>query len=234
MSLTPRVVIAAIVLGGTMSALAQAQEISGPQREPAVGATVAPVEADQNKAAPFAFADFTWLTGNPRTKDAPLDSKAFTGEFRVDTNYTFSFNHPQDDTISGSSEVFRSGEVQVTQLGIGGDFHYENVRGRLMIQFGLYSQTTARNDASPARGQWNLDGAYRYISEAYGGYHWGTLHGINVDAGIFMSYIGLDSWAARFCGAPTATSRFSPTTTGAKTRSAIPIALGCTPTTVFK
>ena len=194
MSLTLRVVIAVIVLGGTMSALAEAQEISGPDREPAVGATVAPVEADHNKAAPFAFADFTWLTGNSRTKDAPLDSKAFTGEFRVDTNYTFSFNHPQDDTISGSSEVFRSGEVQVTQLGIGGDFHYENVRGRLMTQFGLYSQTTPRNDASPARGQWNLDGAYRYISEAYGGYHWDTLHGINVDAGIFMSYIGLDSY----------------------------------------
>jgi hypothetical protein len=36
----------------------------------------------------------------------------------VDTNYTFSFNHPQDDTISGSSEIFRSGEVQLTQLGI--------------------------------------------------------------------------------------------------------------------
>jgi len=63
-----------------------------------------------------------------------------------------------------------------------------------MTQFGMYSQTTPRNDASPARGQWNLDSAYRYISEAYGGYHWDKLNGINVDAGIFMSYIGLDSY----------------------------------------
>jgi Putative beta-barrel porin-2, OmpL-like. bbp2 len=172
-----------------VSTAASAQELLGAKSEPAAPAAPAP-----KKPEPFAFADFTWLTGNARTKDAPLDTKAFTGEFRVDTNYTFSFNHPQDDTISGSSEVFRSGEVQVTQLGIGGDFHYENVRGRLMTQFGLYSQTTPRNDASPARGQWNLDGAYRYISEAYGGYHWDTLHGINVDAGIFMSYIGLDSY----------------------------------------
>ena len=43
--------------------------------------------------------------------------------------------------------------------------------------------------------------AYRYVSEAYGGYHINALHGINVDAGIFMSYIGLfsyynfDNWA---------------------------------------
>jgi Putative beta-barrel porin-2, OmpL-like. bbp2 len=152
-------------------------------------------------AEPFAFADFTWLTGNSRTKESPVDSKAFTAEFRVDTIYTYDFNHPKDDTIVGSSEVFRADEVQVTQLGAGGDFHYDNVRGRLMTQFGMYSQTTPRNDSSPSRGQWNLDGAYRYVSEAYGGYHWNKLHGINVDAGIFMSYVGLfsyyqfDNWA---------------------------------------
>ena len=91
--------------------------------------------------------------------------------------------------------------MQLTQFGVGGDFHYDNVRARLMTQFGLYSETTPRNDASPARGQWNLADAYRYISEAYGGYHFDVQHGINVDAGIFMSYVGLfsyyqfDNWA---------------------------------------
>jgi hypothetical protein len=150
---------------------------------------------------PFAFADFTWLNGNARTKESPMDTKFFTPEIRADIDYIYDFNHPKDNTISGSSEVFRANEVQVTQLGVGGDFHYDNVRARLMTQFGLYSQTTPRNDASPARGQWNLDNAYRYISEAYGGYHFNALHGINVDAGIFMSYIGLfsyyqfDNWA---------------------------------------
>jgi len=150
---------------------------------------------------PFAFADFTWLTGNARTKESPMDTKFFTPEIRADVDYIYDFNHPKDNTIGGSSEVFRANEVQVTQLGVGGDFHYDNVRARLMTQFGLYSQTTPRNDASPSRGQWNLDNAYRYISEAYGGYHFNALHGINVDAGIFMSYIGLfsyyqfDNWA---------------------------------------
>ena len=150
--------------------------------------------ADPPKPEPFAFADFTWLSGNPRTKESPLVTKAFTGEFRVDTNLTYSFNRPQDDTIVGSSEVFRSGEFQLTQLGIGGDFHYDNVRGRLMTQFGMYAATTPRNDPSTARGQWTLDNAYRYISEASGGYHFDKLNGINVDVGIFMSYIGLWSY----------------------------------------
>jgi len=118
---------------------------------------------------PFAFADFTWLTGNARTRESPMDTKFFTPEIRADVDYSYDFNHPKDNTISGSSEVFRANEVQVTQLGVGGDFHYDNVRARLMTQFGLYSQTTPRNDASPSRGQWNLDNAYRYVSEAYGG-----------------------------------------------------------------
>jgi len=153
------------------------------------------------KAEPFAFADWSWLNGNPRTIKPAFDSPFFTPEIRADVDYVYDFNHPQDDTIGGSSEVFRANEVQVTQLGVGGDFHYDNVRARVMTQFGMYSQTTPRNDASPSKGQWNLDNAYRYLSEAYGGYHFNALHGVNVDAGIFMSYVGLfsyynfDNWA---------------------------------------
>ena len=167
---------------------------------PATAAHAAPV-AGIPKAEPFAFADFTWLNGNARTKDLAFDTKFFTPEIRVDADYIYDFHHPKDDTIGGSSEVFRANEVQLTQLGVGGDFHFDNVRARLMTQFGMYSQTTPRNDASPTRGQWNLDNAYRYVSEAYGGYHFNALHGINVDAGIFMSYVGLfsyynfDNWA---------------------------------------
>jgi putative OmpL-like beta-barrel porin-2 len=146
------------------------------------------------KSEPFTFADFTWLNGNARTKEAAMDTKFFTPEIRVDAGYVYDFNHPKDDTIGGSAEVFRAQEFNLTQLGVGGDFHYDNVRGRVMTQFGMYSQTQPRNDASPTRGQWGLDGSYRYLAEAYGGYHFNAMHGINVDAGIFMSYIGLFSW----------------------------------------
>ncbi|MGA8143520.1 MAG: outer membrane beta-barrel protein [Candidatus Acidiferrales bacterium] len=150
---------------------------------------------------PFSDADWTWLNGNPRTKEIFWDSKFFTPEIRADINYVSDFNHPTDHSIGGSSELFRSSEVQLEQLGIGGDFHYDNVRARLMTQFGMYSATTPRNDPSPGHGQWDLVSAYRYLTEAYGGYHWNALHGVNVDAGIFLSYIGLfsyynfDNWA---------------------------------------
>ena len=197
---------------GSSSTAADAAPISQPPASGVVPATSSAdtsskslaVQADQTKPAttePFAFADFTWLNGSSRTTESPMDTKYFTPEFRADVSYIEDFHHPSDHTLVGSSESGRTGEVQLQQLGVGGDFHVGNVRGRLMTQFGMYSTMTPRNDGSPGVGQWNLADAYRYISEAYGGYHFNVLHGVNVDAGIFMSYIGLfsyynfDNWA---------------------------------------
>jgi Putative beta-barrel porin-2, OmpL-like. bbp2 len=157
--------------------------------------------AKKPKIDPFSDWDWTWLNGNPRNKDVAFDSKFFTPEIRADITYNYDFNKPIDNSIGGSSEIFRANEMQLEQLGIGGDFHYDNVRARFMTQFGMYSATTPRNDPSPAKGQWDLDTADRYIAEAYGGYHINALNGINIDAGIFLSYIGLfsyynaDNWA---------------------------------------
>jgi len=151
-------------------------------------------EAAAAPRVPFAFADFSWVPSNAGASERPLTAGPFTGEFRLDDAYHYSFSNPKDGTISGSSEVFRHGEFQVTQLGIGGDVLYQNVMGRVMTQFGMYSTATPRNDASPGRGQWQLDDAYRYLSEAYGGVHFDALDGINVQGGIFMSYIGLWSY----------------------------------------
>jgi hypothetical protein len=152
-------------------------------------------ESETGKAAePFAFADFGWLNGNSRQTEFPLETSFFTGQFIFDSNLVYSLMNPADHTLVGSTNTGRTNEVQVEQLGIGGDFHYKNIRGRLMTQFGLYSTMTPRNDASPARGQWDLADAYRYVSEAYAGYHFDVWNGINVDAGIFMSYIGLCSY----------------------------------------
>ena len=153
---------------------------------------------------PFAFADFTWLNGNSRDKDTVLDTKFFTPEVRFDTEYMEDMNQPIDHTIVGATESFRSGEVQIEQASVGGDFHWDNVRGRILFMQGMFATTTPRNDASSATaaypgntggvGQWDLQNAYKYVSEAWGGYHFNVQHGLNVDAGIFVSYIGLFSY----------------------------------------
>ena len=150
---------------------------------------------------PFAFADWSWMNGSPHNKEAVWDSKFFTPEIRLDTDYVSSMNRPKDDSLGGSTEIFRSNEVQVEQISFGGDFHWQNVRGRIFTLGGMFGVTTPRNDGSVGRGQWDLRGAYKYFGEAYGGYHFEVNHGLNVDAGIFVSYIGLfsywnfDNWA---------------------------------------
>ncbi|HVN08767.1 MAG TPA: porin, partial [Patescibacteria group bacterium] len=77
------------VATGTMSAVVAPLQEGTPGGKPA-------------RAEPFAFADFTWLNGNPRTKEIPLDTKFFTPEIRADVDYVLDFNHPKDDTIGGS------------------------------------------------------------------------------------------------------------------------------------
>jgi hypothetical protein len=145
--------------------------------------------------------DWTWLNSGGHNVDSPMSTKYFTPEIRFDTNYILDYNHPSDDTMGGSTESFRSDEVQLEQVSVGGDIRIQNVRGRILTMDGLFATTTIRNDGSYSRGQWQLNNAYRYFSEAWGGYHWDVSHGLNVDAGIFVSYIGLfsyynfDNWA---------------------------------------
>jgi hypothetical protein len=146
------------------------------------------------KSAPFGFADWTWMNGTPRTKDTPLATKYFTPEVRFDANYIEDYNQPKDHTMGGSTESFRNGEFQLEQMSFGGDIRVDNVRGRILTMNGLFATTTPRNDGSAGVGQWNLNDAYKYFSEAWGGYHFNVNHGLNIDAGIFVSYIGLFSY----------------------------------------
>jgi len=144
---------------------------------------------------PFAFGDFSWLNGNSRKTTPPLiDTKYFTSDITLDLNSTYSFNNPIDNTVVGSTALSRNNELQLSFLGFGGDIHVNNVRGRIMMQYGTRSTVVPRNDGSSYKGQYDLQTIYRNISEAYAGYHWNKWHGINLDAGIFMSYIGLFSY----------------------------------------
>ncbi len=143
---------------------------------------------------PFSGYDLTWQNGNDRRDHSVLQTKYFTGSIMFDGNYTYSGNNPNDNTVVGSTALARNNEMEVMFLGFGGDLNYKNMRGRFMTQFGNRSIVIPRNDYSPYRGQYQLNNALRYLSEANVGYHFNALHGINVDFGLFMSYIGLNSY----------------------------------------
>ena len=147
--------------------------------------------ADQN---PFDNMDQTWLNGNDRRDSSIFHIPYFSPEIFVDANATYSFTNPIDHTVVGSTALARNNEMQISQFGFGGDFSYKGARARFMTQLGTRDEVVPRNDYSPYRGQYDLGDAYRYVSEAYGGYHFNVMHGINVDGGLFMSYIGLNSY----------------------------------------
>ena len=179
----------------TPSAPAQATASAAASIQTVPTALQAPDATDGvDNQTPFAFGDFTWLNGSPRNHQPVFDTKFFTPDVRLDSSFIEEFAHPQDHTIVGSTEAFRSGEVQVEQISFGGDFHYDNVRARILTMYGMFATTTPRNDASAEIGQWDLRDAYRYVSEANAGYHFDVSHGLNIDAGIFVSYIGLFSY----------------------------------------
>jgi len=149
----------------------------------------------QQKGEPFDDIDATWQNGNDRRDSSVFKNmKYFTPSVLMDVNYTYSFNEPIDNTVVGSTALARNNEVQLQALHFGGDFNYEGARARLMTQFGMRSIVIPRNDYSVYRGQYQLANVYRYLSEAYAGYHFKKWYGINVDAGMFMSYIGLNSY----------------------------------------
>jgi len=143
---------------------------------------------------PFEGLDQTWYNGGDRRDSSVLKGKYFTAGVFLDVNYTHSFANPIDNTVVGSTALSRNNEMQVELGAIGGEFEYNNARGKLMLQVGANSTVIPRDDGSPYRGQYQLPNAYRFIAEAYGGYHFDKWRGINVDVGMFVSYIGLNSY----------------------------------------
>ncbi len=147
-----------------------------------------------NPKIPFGDIETNWQNGSDRRDSSVLHGIYFVPSVMVDVNYTHSFNKPIDNTVVGSTALARNNEIQLSHLSLGGDFTYQNARARVMLQFGTRSIVVPRNDVSPYRGQYQLANVYRYLSEAYVGYHFNKWYGINIDAGLFMSYIGLNSY----------------------------------------
>ena len=148
----------------------------------------------QQHGEPFEGIDQTWQNGSDRRDSAALSFKHFTPSVLLDLNYTYSFHNPIDHTVVGSTALARNNEIQLQAMHIGGDFNFRGARARFMTQFGMRSIVVPRNDYSPFRGQYELGSVYRHLSEAYAGYHFEKMYGINVDFGLFMSYIGLNSY----------------------------------------
>ena len=215
---SPSLVASALVLAAALTAvpaLAQPTEAAPGAGEPAAAATTPAPDAAPSPApapealapaaaaattpapeAPFGWGDFTWMNGQSRQKDFPLKAfgDAVTMSLYLDVNYGYSANHPRDNTFTGTASVPRHNEFNVNLASVGMEWNYKNVIGRLSLQYGSMISIVQDLDGTTARGRNNAVQNLRYIREATAGYHFDALKGVNVEGGIFMSYVGLESY----------------------------------------
>lgn len=148
---------------------------------------------------PFDGMDLTWINGQNRQQHFPLVLKdngatVLTGVAYLDTYYNYNFANPADNTQTISSTIGRHNEFTLNLASIGIETNYKNMIGRLWLQYGQMGSIIQDVDASVNHGRNTSVNNLKYIREAAAGYHFDVMHGVNVEMGIFMSYIGLESY----------------------------------------
>ncbi|MCZ8286048.1 MAG: outer membrane beta-barrel protein, partial [Bacteroidia bacterium] len=151
---------------------------------------------------PFDGMNLTWINGQNRQKDFPLtfrknDEVVITGIAYLDTYYNYNFANPADNTQTISSTIGRHNEVTLNLASIGIESNYKNIIGRVWLQYGQMGSIVQDLDGSVYRGRNNGINNLKYFREGAAGYHFNKGYGINVEMGIFMSYVGLESYTTQ-------------------------------------
>lgn len=149
---------------------------------------------------PFENYNLTWINGQNRQTDFPLQLKdkngetMLTGVVYLDGHFNYNFAQPKDNTQTISAVTTRSNEFSLALASIGIESNYKNTIGRLWLQTGSMLNIIQETDGSVNRGRNTSTGNLKFIREAAAGYHFNVNYGLNLEMGIFMSYIGLESY----------------------------------------
>ena len=159
---------------------------------------------DSTKAKlPFDGMDLSWVNGQNRQTDFPLQLKdksgnsIVTGVAYLDTYFNYNFADPKDHTQTISSTMGRTNEFTLNLASIGIETNYKNIIGRLWLQYGQMGSIIQELDGTVSRGRNTAISNLKNIREAAAGYHFNKWYGVNVEMGIFMSYIGLESYVTQ-------------------------------------
>ncbi|QHS59044.1 outer membrane beta-barrel protein [Chitinophaga agri] len=149
---------------------------------------------------PFDGMNLTWINGQNRQSSSPLQLKdkdgevILTGTVLTDAYFNYNFARPKDNTQTISAATGRANEFSINQASLGIESNYKNVIGRLWLQTGSMTHIVQETDGAVTRGRNTGTGNLKFIREAAAGYHFNYKYGLNIEAGIFMSYIGLESY----------------------------------------
>lgn len=150
---------------------------------------------------PFDGMDLTWINGQNRQRNFPLtftdkqtNETIVTGVAYLDTYFNYNFANPKDNTQTISSTMGRANEFTLNLASVGIETNYKNIIGRVWLQTGQMLEIVQKLDGTVGRGRNTSTENLRFVREAAAGYHFNKWYGINIEAGIFMSYIGLESY----------------------------------------
>lgn len=111
----------------------------------------------------------------------------------VDTYFAYDGGRPSADR-SFTTQAVRHNEFNINLAHVGVALTSDRLRGRLALQVGTSVQSNYAGEPTTI-GSINGPGVSRHIQEATAGYRVGR--GLWVDAGIYFSYIGGESWISR-------------------------------------
>ena len=195
-------------LGATLVSQSQAQTTeAGTLQNPAAPADTAIAKI------PFVGMDVTWVNGLNRQTNFPLilqdkdGETVLTGSAIVDGYFNYNFARPLDHTQTISGEISRAQEFSLALATIGVESNYKNIIGRVWLQTGSMLSVINEVDGSVLRGRNagpnlgpNRGGIgvttsnLKYIREAAAGYHFNVAYGLNVEMGIFIGFLALESY----------------------------------------
>ncbi|HZS41197.1 MAG TPA: outer membrane beta-barrel protein, partial [Polyangia bacterium] len=143
---------------------------------------------------PFADFDSSWMNGTNRQPASLLVTGPLTWSIYVDAYYGWQFWAPVDHTVFPSTTAPRHNEIGFNLATLGVEVNLDGPIGRIYLQYGSNVETDAGQDRTVQRGFFLTDKAFQFIQQAAGGWHFHWLHGVNIEAGIFPSYVALESY----------------------------------------
>jgi hypothetical protein len=163
--------------------------------------TPAPDKPLDVREPPFADKDFSWINGSNRQPDSLLHIGPTILSLYVDVFYAFQFNRPIDHTIFPTTVAPRHNEVGLNLASIGIELPPNAIDtarggpvGQFSLQYGDFVQAVSGQDTTVKRGFFLANEALQAVRTASAGWHFHALHGVNLEFGIFPSYMGMESY----------------------------------------
>jgi hypothetical protein len=150
---------------------------------------------------PFDGEDFSWLNGSNRQPESLLKLGPVVLSLYVDAFYAWQFSEPVDHTIFPTTTAPRHNEFGFNLASMGIELPPNAIDsptggpvGQFSIQYGAITQTVGGQDTTVNRGFYLSSTALQAIRTASAGWHFHFLHGMNLEFGIFPSYVAMESY----------------------------------------